>query len=98
MKDKEYTSIEVESFIPEKSGGSRNKVRIRPLPNQLPFEPGMKVSCSNHLKSDYPVGTIFKLMAILKHPKNGDATSVFSPYTWEYEVIKLGTIPNPTKK
>ena len=58
----------------------------------------MKVSCSNHLKKDYPVGTIFRLHAVMKYPKNGDAPSVFSPYTWDYEVVRLGNIPNPSKK
>ena len=69
--DENYDWVEVESYLPAKTGGLHGKVHIRPLPGQR-HPPELHVECSRRLKRDYPVGTRFRIWAKLTDREGTD--------------------------
>lgn len=55
-----YSMVDVESYVPAKTGGLHGKVHIRPCPGQG-YPADMHVECARKLRTDYPVGTRFRL-------------------------------------
>lgn len=64
MKAPDYRMIKVESYY-ESGSGLHGNIHIRPLPNQSPYESGMRVECSKLLMDEkvYKVGTKFLIKA-----------------------------------
>jgi hypothetical protein len=86
MNDKKYSEIIVESYKPENTSGMHGEIHIRPLAGQEPFTQDMHVQCSKTLSDDHPVGTRFKIKAIITS-KQGGKPFVSSHYTWPYHVV-----------
>jgi hypothetical protein len=82
MKHYDYHTIKVESF---QDGG---KIRVRPLPNQSPFETHMVIECSKVMRS-YPIGTRFKIRAKITDREGGNPF-IYSHYSWPFEVFDEG--------
>lgn len=77
----EYYEILVETFV---EPGGRG-VRVRPLERQE-FPTNMRVECCKEMRSNHPVGTVFKIM-VKKTKKPGYAEHLYSSYRWPYEVV-----------
>lgn len=60
-----YQEVIVESYVAEQTSGKHGKVYIRPIPGQ-PYPATMDVECSKNMRSDYPIGTKFKILAAVK--------------------------------
>jgi len=85
----EYTSILVESFRSNEPG-HRYPIEVRPLADQ-PFPPHLLVECPMKMRTDYPVGTVFRILVKEKKPKRpSDRKHLYSPYYWEPEVVRRG--------
>lgn len=81
-----YQLIEVESYRPSSTSGSRRKVRIRPCIGQG-YPETLHVECSKKLSKDYPVGTRFRIRAKLTDLEGG-GEFLYSYYGWAYEVLE----------
>ena len=75
-----YELIEVESFIPGKSGAAH----IRPVAGG-PYPTDLRVECSKSLSRNYPVGTRFRIKAKLTDMKG--KPFLYSSFQWKYEVL-----------
>lgn len=85
----EYTSILVQSFQSDESN-HRYPVEIRPLEGQ-PFPSNLLVECPMKMRTDFPVGTVFRIFVKEKRPKSpSDRKHLYSPYRWEPEVVRKG--------
>lgn len=71
IKGEEYHIIEVESFLPKNTSGLHGKVHVRTIEGQVNFPTTMHVQCSQELKTDYPVGTRFRIKAKLNDVLGG---------------------------
>jgi hypothetical protein len=83
-----YTSILVESFR-SFEGGHRHPIEIRPLPDQ-PFPAHLLVECAKEMRTQYPVGTVFRLCVAPKQKLNG-RPHLYSSWQWPFEVVRIGT-------
>ena len=83
---REYVEIVVESYAADRTSGKHGKVHVRPIPGQI-YPPSMDVECSKSMKTDYPVGTRFKIQVITKQ-KEGGAEFLYTSYRWKFEVVK----------
>lgn len=81
-----YQEIVVESYEAEHTSGKHGKVHIRPAEGQ-PYPPTMDVECSKKMRTNYPVGTKFKILAKIKQ-KEGGKELLYSSYKWNYEVLE----------
>lgn len=86
MKNRNYSFIIVESFIPVDLNSRHGDVHIRPIEGQDPFNPEMFVECSKELSEHYPVGTKFRIQAKITN-RQGGTPFIYSHYTWKYEVL-----------
>lgn len=77
-----YDWIEVESFIPGKTGAAH----IRPVPGG-PHPTHLRVECSKALSRNYPVGTRFRIKAKLTDMQG--TPFLYSSWQWKYEVVAL---------
>ena len=75
-----YEWIEVESFIPGKTGAAH----IRPAPGG-PYPTHLRVECSKALSRNYPVGTRFRIRAKLTDMQG--TPFLYSSWQWRYEVL-----------
>lgn len=64
---------------------SSSRIRVRPLAGQG-LDGNMKVRCSKALRSEHPIGTIFRLKAKVTS-REGGTPFLHAPHTWPYEVI-----------
>jgi hypothetical protein len=80
-----YEWVDVESYLPARTGGLHGKVHVRPLPGQR-FSVHLHVQCSRSITENYPVGTRFRLLAKLTD-KEGGGEFLYSSYRWKYEVL-----------
>jgi hypothetical protein len=69
--DEDYEWVEVESYIPSRTGGLHGKVHIRPVAGQR-HPTTLHVECSRRLKRDYPPGTRFRILAKLTDREGTD--------------------------
>jgi len=64
---------------------SSSKIRVRPLTGQgLPKD--MRVECSQDMRKNHPVGTIFLIEATLKS-KEGGKPFLYSSYNWSHKIV-----------
>lgn len=75
-----YELIEVESFIPGKTGAAH----IRPVAGG-PYPTSLRVACSKVLSRKYPVGTRFRIRAKLTDMEG--TPFLYSSFQWKYEVL-----------
>src|SRR5450759_3609592 len=87
-----YTSILVESFRCNEPR-HRYPIEIRPLPDQ-PFSSNLYVQCSMEMRTEYPVGTVFRICARPRR-KLGGRLHLGSPWQWPFEVVRLGPEGEP---
>jgi len=87
MNELEYDYIIVESYYPEINTGFHGPVHVRPLKDQYPYLDTYHVECSKTLKTDYPVGTKFRIKAKISQRENG-GKFVYNNHRWNYEVLK----------
>lgn len=84
-KDEDYEMIVVESYSPPNTSGLHGKVHIRPVEGQR-YSASLHVECSKRLKTDYPVGTRFRIKAKLTD-REGEGEFLYSSYKWSFEVL-----------
>jgi len=77
-----YISITVETFIDARTG----KVRVRPLPDEG-YPPNIVVECPRSVRSQYPVGTRFKISAKLTD-RDGGQPYLYSHHSWPMTVVE----------
>ena len=83
---KGYTPILVESFRNHDfSSGHRHEISIRPLPGQG-FSVDLLVECANEMRTDFPVGTVFRIDVAPEQKLDG-RPHLYSPYQWPFEVV-----------
>lgn len=66
----DYKEIIVESYRPASTSGLHGDVHIRPIEGQI-FPPSLHVSSSGAMKTDFPVGTRFRILAKLTNRGDG---------------------------
>ena len=81
-----YTSILVESFY-SKEPGHRYPIEIRPRPKQ-PFPRYLNVECSMKMRTDFPVGTVFRICAKMKDTPFR-RQHLYTYGSWPFDVVKL---------
>ena len=81
-----YTSILVESFVSFEPG-HRYPIAIRPLPDQ-PCPPTLVVECAMEMRSNYAVGTAFRVRVPPKQ-ETGCRPHLYSYHGWRFEVVKV---------
>jgi len=79
-----YELIEVESFIPDRTGGLHGKVHIRPVAGG-PYSTDLRVECSKAMSRNYPVGTRFRIRAKLTDMQG--TPFLYSSWQWAYDVL-----------
>lgn len=79
-----YQSILVQSH-PSSEGGHRLAVEIRPLAGEV-FPSHLLVECAAEMRTDYPIGTVFRICATLKQ-KEDCRPHLYSYHGWPFEVI-----------
>ena len=84
MPKDDYEEYLVETY--ESDGEPSNAtVRVRPIGGQgLPIN--LRVRCSRDFRTEFKIGTIFKIRAKLTD-REGGSPFLHSPYTWPYEVL-----------
>lgn len=80
----DYKTILVKSFRSTESG-HRYPVEVRPLPHQL-FPATLLVECPMRMRTDFPVGTVFRIRATLKDTPF-ERPHLYSSYKWPFEVV-----------
>jgi hypothetical protein len=80
-----YKCIIVESFITNEPG-HRYPIEIRPIPGQE-YSSTMLVECSMKMRTDYPVGTKFRLCVAAKQ-KEQSRPHLYSYHAWPFEVLE----------
>lgn len=86
MATHDYREIIVESFRLDNTSGRHGDIHVRPAKGQF-YPQTLMVECSRRLKTDYPVGTKFKLSVKLTDLKGG-GTFLYSYHGWPFEVVK----------
>ena len=66
-------------------GGSNASIRVSPLPGQG-VDPNMKVECSRKMRSDHPVGTLFKICGKLTN-RDGGTSFLYCHFNEPYEIV-----------
>ena len=80
-----YHDIVVESYFNPKAKRSKDRIHIRPAPEQPLFPVDLHVECSRKIRDNYPIGTRFRITAKLSTMKG--KTYVYSSHLWSYEVM-----------
>ena len=75
-----YEWIEVESFIPGKTGAAH----IRPVAGGA-YPPHLRVECSKAMSRTYPVGTRFRIRAKLTDMQG--TPFLYSSWQWKFAVL-----------
>jgi hypothetical protein len=80
----DYRYVVVESVMGCDSQG-RQKLQIRPVAGQI-FSKDLNVECSKSLKTDFPLGTRFRIKAQLTEMDG--APFLYSYHGWKHEVVR----------
>jgi hypothetical protein len=83
-RPEDYKTILVESFR-SREPGHRYPVEIRPLSNQA-YPATLLVECPMRKRTDFPVGTVFRIRATLKDTPF-ERPNLYSSYKWPFEVV-----------
>lgn len=86
MASHDYREIIVESFRLDNTSGRHGAIHVRPAEGQI-YPQTLMVECSRRLKTDYPVGTKFRLSVKLTDLKGG-GEFLYSYHGWQFEVVK----------
>lgn len=66
---------------------TRNKIVARPVEGEA-FPVSMHVECSKEIRNNYPLGTRFRVKALIKHPKGlDDRPHLYSSYKFPFDVV-----------
>lgn len=84
----EYRPLLVESFDGSHLPGHRYPVEVRPLPGQG-FSTELLVECPMAMRTDYPIGTRFRICAKLKDTPF-PTKHLYTYRYWPYDVITDG--------
>ena len=79
-----YREVVIETYR-ARGEPSRHRIRARPVGGQG-FETSMKVECSSSMRTEYPVGTKFKVRATITD-REGSPPFLYTSYRWPYEVL-----------
>lgn len=66
-----YSYIIVQS-VRCNNGVQHGDIHVCPIPGQYPFTPDMFVECPKSMKTDYPVGTKFRIKAKITDKEGGE--------------------------
>jgi len=80
-----YTTIIVEIYEAERTGGKHGRFHVRPAKDQ-PFAQSLDVECNSSLVERHRPGTLLR-MDVKKKFRNGGGEHLYSFYKWEPEVI-----------
>ena len=80
----EYRPLLVESFDGTRPG-HRYPVEVRPLPGQG-FSTDLLVECPMSMRTDHPIGTVFRICAKLKDTPF-DTKHLYTYKYWPYDVV-----------
>jgi len=80
-----YYPILVESFDGS-FAGHRYHVELRPLPGQM-FPTTLLVECPMRMRTDYPIGTVFRICAKLKDTPF-PTMHLYTYRYWPFEVVE----------
>lgn len=81
---KEYKQVLIETY--RNSGEpSANGIRARPIAGQG-FDTSMKVECSTRMRDSHPVGTVFRIRAVVTDCEG--TPFLYSYFGWPYEVVQ----------
>ena len=86
--DSGYRPFFIET-VPHSGGGSRHKVRAVPLPGQG-VDTRCFVECCSGMRTNHPVGTVFKITGKLTD-REGGTPFLYTSYHWPYEVVDRET-------
>lgn len=65
----------------------RNKVIARPVEGEA-FPTTMHVECSKDIRNKHPLGTRFRIKALVKQPKSlEDRPHLYSSYKFPYDIV-----------
>ncbi len=78
-----YMDIVVESYLGE-GRGEHGNIRIRPVAGQF-YPQSLNVECSRSLRTQYPVGTKFRIRVKLTDMKG--AEFLYSHHSWPVTVL-----------
>lgn len=81
----QYLQVVVETYSGVKAGKT-SRIHVRPIPGQL-FPVTMDVECSRSMRTQYPVGTKFRIYA-KETSKEGGKPFLYSHYDWPYEIVE----------
>jgi hypothetical protein len=82
----------VETFIPTRTSGKHGAVHVRPVAGQG-YRTDLQVRCNKKIHAHRPIGTRFRIMAMLTDNKGG--TQYFSSHPdWDYKVLDDPPISN----
>jgi hypothetical protein len=76
-----YVSVVVETYC---AAGTRS-IRVRPIPGEA-FSSTMNVECSRSMRTQYRLGTRFRIRAKLTD-KEGGKPFLYCRYDWKFEVL-----------
>ena len=80
-----YRRVAIETFK-NLGEASPRKLRARPLPGQG-LTMATRVECSEAMRMDYPVGTVFIVKARISN-REGSSDFLYTHYNWPYEVVE----------
>ena len=78
------------------SGGSKEGIRARPLPNQG-LDTNMFVECSTKMRQSQPVGAVFEIQATVTS-KEGGTPFLYTSYRWPYRIVSRKEAEEAIKK
>ena len=82
MRDSGYRNLLVQTIA---SGSNHsNRRSVRPLPGQGVDD--MAVECSNRMRDEHPLGTIFEIRAKVTD-REGSQPFLYTHYSWPYRVV-----------
>lgn len=81
----EYTYIIVESYVETATSGLHGNVHIRPIEGQG-YPTTLRVQCSNKLKTDFKIGTRFRIK-VRTSDRDGGGEFLTSYHGWKFEVL-----------
>ncbi len=82
-----YVPLLVESFRSHESG-HRYSVEVRPIAGQV-FPTSLLVECPMPMRTDYPVGTVFRICAKMKDTPFL-RRHLYTYRYWPFDVVQLG--------
>ena len=81
----DYQWVEVESYKADRTSGLHGEIHVRPVEGQG-FPTDMRVECPKQMKTNYPVGSRFRIQAMVKDYETG-AACLYTSWRWAYDVL-----------